>query len=162
MDIFCVEGFDDYGSLRRAEDGFFEVYGTPLKRAPLVRLMRLAQRSGALWRCLSMTEYVFVKLVFRVTVGVRSLILARALAPIIKKLLELLRADRGLMIQVLGEVDYWVRAAGRALAEKVARIAQLWGNRSAHKWARDEGFIRYLTIMNIPELKRHAHQTQSV
>ncbi|MEM2370508.1 MAG: hypothetical protein QXH51_06355 [Candidatus Bathyarchaeia archaeon] len=75
MNDFCMKGFVDYGFLRRAEDGFFEFYGIPLKRAPLIRLMRLAQRSGVLYRCLNMTEYVFVKLVFKVTVGVRSLIL---------------------------------------------------------------------------------------
>ena len=148
-------GMVNFGFLRRAEDGFFEVCGFPLKRVPLLRLMRRAQRGGVLLKCLNFGEYMFVKLVVKLTDEVRSFTLARALAPIIKKLLKAFQATRELMIKVLGEVNYLMREAGRALAEKVARIAQSWGNRSAQKWSKDEGFIRYLTIMNLPGLKKH-------
>ena len=140
--------------LRRAEDGSFEVYGVPLKRVHLLRLMRRAQRAEFYLKCLNFGEYMFLKLVVKLIDEVRSFTLARALAPIIKKLLEAFKATRELMIKVLGEVNYLMREAGRALAEKVARIAQSWGNRAAQKWSRDEGFIRYLTIMNLPELKK--------
>jgi hypothetical protein len=95
-----------------------------------------------------------VKLVVKLKDEVRSFILARALAPIVKKLLEASQAVRELMIKVVGEVDYWMREVGRALAERLARIAQLWGHRSAYKWLKDESFIRYLTIMNLPRLQK--------
>ncbi|MEM3578525.1 MAG: hypothetical protein QXX51_08825 [Candidatus Bathyarchaeia archaeon] len=147
-------GMSRLGFLRRAEDGSFEVCGFPLKKKPLLRLMRLAQRSGVLLRSLNAAEYMFVKLVVRLTDGVRSFRLARALAPIIKKLFEAFQATRKLMIHVLGEVNYWMREAGQALAEKLASIAQGWGNKSAYKWSRDEGFIKYLTVMHLPELKK--------
>lgn len=140
--------------LRKCDGGFFEVCGIPLKKGCLLRLMKRAQRGGALYRFLKASEYMFVKLVAKMTQEVRSFILAKALAPIIMKLLEALQATGWLMTHVLGEVEYWMREAGRALAEKVSRIAQLWGNKSAHTWARDESFIRYLTVMNLSELKK--------
>jgi energy-converting hydrogenase Eha subunit C len=147
-------GMVDFGFLRRAEDGSFEVCGVPLKRKPLLRLMRLGQRGGGLLKILSAGEYMFVKLVVKLKDEVRSFILARALAPIVKKLLEASQAVRELMIKVVGEVDYWMREVGRALAERLARIAKLWGHRSAYKWLKDESFIRYLTIMNLPRLQK--------
>lgn len=153
MNKFGVKGAINSGFLR-GEDGSFEVCGVPLRRRSLLRLMKRAQRGGVLHRCLNMAEYKFVSLVVKLKDKVRSFILARALAPIIKKLLKALRAGCELMIHVLGEVDYWMKVAGRALAEKVAKIAQSWGNRLAHKWAKDEGFIRYLTVMNLPVLKK--------
>lgn len=153
----CVRrkaGMVDIEFLRRAEDGSFEVCGVPLKRKPLLRLMRLGQRGGGLLKILNVGEYMFVKLVVKLIDEVRSFILARALAPIVKKLLEAFQALRELMIKVVGEVDYWMREVGRALAERLAGIAQLWGNRSAYKWLKDESFIRYLTIMNLPRLQK--------
>jgi len=139
--------------LRRAEDGSFAVCGVPLKRKPLLRLMRFGQRGGCLLKILSASEYMFVKLVVKLKDEVRSFILARALAPIVKKLLEGSQAVRELMIKVVGEVDYWMRSKGRGLAEKISRVAQRWGNKSASKWPGDTGFIRYLTIMSLPTNK---------
>jgi len=143
------------GFWRRAEDGSLEVCGVPLRRSVLFRLLRVAQRRGVLFRCLKMCEYKFVRLVVELADRVRSFILARAVAPIIKKLLDALRGSRELMVYVLGEVTYWMREAGRGLAEKVSRIAVKWGNRSALKWSRDLGFVRYLTVMNLAEFKRY-------
>jgi hypothetical protein len=42
-----------------------------------------------------------------------------------------------------------MKTKGRGLAEKLSRIGQLWGNRSAGSWAADQGFIQYLTINNL-------------
>jgi len=39
---------------------------------------------------------------------------------------------------------------GRPMAVRVSRIAVGWGYRSAWKWAEDEGFIRYLTVISEP------------
>lgn len=138
-----------YGYLRRADDGFFEACGIPLKRAQLFRLIRLAQRGGFLLKCLNAAEYMFVKLVIKLTNGVRSFILARALAPIIKKLLEAVKGFPKLMIEVLGRVGYWMMVKGWEKAEEISRLAQKWGYKAARKWAEDVGFVRYLTIMNM-------------
>lgn len=142
------------GFLSRAEGGSFEVCGIPLKKGPLSRLIKQAQRGGVLFKCLKVAEYMFVRLVVKLTSEVRSFILARALAPIVKRLVEALQGARDLMVKVLGEVNYWMREAGRALAERLAKVAVSWGNKSALKWVNDEGFIRYLTIMNLQELKK--------
>jgi hypothetical protein len=139
---------------KKAKDGLFEVCGVPLRRSVLARLLRVAQRGGFLFRCLKACEVKFVRLVVELADRVRSFVLARAIAPIVKKLLEALKGSRELMISVLGEVTYWMKEAGRALAEKISGIAVKWGNKSAGKWSRDLGFIRYLTVMNLAEFKR--------
>ncbi len=140
----------DFAPFRRAYDGSFEVCGIPLKRKPLLRLMRLARRSGVLLRCLNAAEYMFVKLVVKLKEEVRSFILARALSPIIKKLLEAIKSSSSkFMIEVLGKVGYWMMVKGWEKAEEISRLAQRWGNRAACKWAADPGFARYLTIMNM-------------
>jgi hypothetical protein len=143
-----------FGLWRKAKDGLFEVCGVPLRRSVLCRLLRVAQRGGFLFRCLKACEVKFVRLVVALAERVRSFVLARAIAPIVKKLLEALKGSRELMISVLGEVAYWMKEGGRGLAEKISGIAVEWGNRSAVKWSRDLGFIRYLTVMNLAEFKR--------
>jgi len=46
-------------------------------------------------------------------------------------------------------VEQQMRSVGVPLAEKISRIAQKWGNRTAREWMRDAGFIQYLTIMTL-------------
>ncbi|MEM2514614.1 MAG: hypothetical protein QXU81_09960 [Candidatus Bathyarchaeia archaeon] len=135
--------------LKRAKDGFFEVCGLPLKRAHLHRFMRPLQRCGFLFKCLNLAEYMFVKLVMKVTDGVRSLVLARTLAPIIKRLLEAIWDFPKLMREVLGVVGYWMMVKGWEKAGEISHIAQKWGNKAARGWAWEAGFARYLAIMNM-------------
>jgi hypothetical protein len=49
----------------------------------------------------------------------------------------------------LGKLHYWMEARGRSLAARLSLIAEGWGYRSASRWAEDEGFIRYLTAMEL-------------
>jgi len=139
----------DFGLYRKAKRGSFEVCGVPLERAPLLRLIRKAQREGVLFKCLNSTEYMFLKLVTKTTNRVRSFILARVLSPIIKKLLEALKAASKLMMEILGRISYWMTVKGWEKAKEVSRLAMRWGNKEARKWAKDAGFARYLTIMNM-------------
>ncbi|MEM2953890.1 MAG: hypothetical protein QXM52_05880 [Candidatus Bathyarchaeia archaeon] len=37
---------------------------------------------------------------------------------------------------------------GKPLARKLSIIAKSWGNSDAEKWAEDEGFVKYLTVMD--------------
>jgi hypothetical protein len=47
------------------------------------------------------------------------------------------------------KVEQQMRRVGVPLAEKISRIAQKWGNRTAREWMKDADFIRYLAIMTM-------------
>jgi len=147
------------GLLRRVEDGTWEVPagGIPLKKGPLKRLVRKGRRAGVLFKCLKMGEYNFLKLTIQLVDKVRSFLLAVALAPLIRRLIEALENVSNLMVEVLGEINYWMRMRGREYAEKLSRIAAAWGNRSARNWPKDAGFIKYLTILNLRKWKAEAN-----
>ena len=76
---------------------------------------------------------------------VQSPYLARLIAPIVKRLLDAIGGIQALV----GEIAYKMRTEGLRLAQELSRIAQSWGHKSAVQWSEDQGFIRYLTIMNL-------------
>jgi len=49
----------------------------------------------------------------------------------------------------IGSVSYGMIKVGRPMALRMSRIACFWGNRDAERWAGDEGFIRYLTVVDL-------------
>jgi hypothetical protein len=63
-------------------------------------------------------------------------VLVDALNLIVEKLLDAM--ESGFTRQM--------RQIGVPLAEKISRIAQEWGNKTAHQWPNDSGFVEYLTI----------------
>ncbi|MEM0101342.1 MAG: hypothetical protein QW522_03780, partial [Candidatus Methanomethyliaceae archaeon] len=69
--------------MKKTEDGTFEVYGIPLKRIYLNRLIKRAQRNGILYKCLNIAELRFLKLVIKLVDKVRSFTLAKVLTPMI-------------------------------------------------------------------------------
>jgi hypothetical protein len=81
-------------------------------------------------------------LAIRVIERVRSRLLLNVLSTIMKKLEDALESPIRRLIQETG---------GR-LASKMSQIAQKWGNKSAAHWAKEAGFLLYLTInhMNAP------------
>jgi hypothetical protein len=93
---------------------------------------------------------MYIGLVVKLVDRVSSLLVARVLAPIIVRLLEALKGFPKFMMEVLGKVRYWMMVRGREKAEEISRIAQKWGNKTAHKWAKETGFIRFITIMYMP------------
>jgi hypothetical protein len=105
----------------------------------LERVRLLAIRRRVFFRVLNRVERGMVYLVSRVTKSVRSRVLADALRSIMEKLLDAMES----------RVEQQMRSVGVPLAEKISRIAQGWGNRTAREWMRDAGFIRYLTIMTM-------------
>lgn len=111
----------------------------PLSRDELVRMRAKAIRRGVWFRTLTRSERAQVDLTIRVVQKVRSFLLARVLASLIKKLLE---AMESMVVRMM-------RVVGSPLAEKLSQIAQNWGNASATRWAEDLGFIQYLTVMHI-------------
>ncbi|MEM2593805.1 MAG: hypothetical protein QXS36_02115 [Candidatus Bathyarchaeia archaeon] len=101
------------------------------------------RRRGVWFKALSSLERGLVDFVIRVVDRPRSPKLIEVLARIIVKVKRAMMSPiRRLMEEV-----------GRPLAKKISTIALRWGNKGAAEWAEDEGFIKYLTIVdmnNIP------------
>jgi hypothetical protein len=118
----------------------------PLTKEELTKIKVRAIRRGVWFRVLSKIERASMDLTIKVVKRVRSFLLARVLSSIVRKLLDAMESR---VVRLMREV-------GRGLAQKLSRIAQSWGNKSANKWAADPGFIQYLTIncMNTPALFR--------
>ena len=116
----------------------------PLSRFELTKMKVRAIRRGFWFKVLSRTERASIDLTIKVVERVRSLLLARVLGAIIRKLLDAMESR---VAQVMREV-------GRGLAEKLSRIAQNWGNKSARHWTEDPSFVQYLavTYMNTPAM----------
>jgi len=120
-----------------------DIYPT---RDMLAELRLRARRCRAWFNELSRDQRNLMELVILVVKQkVRSLFIAKLLAPIVKRLLE---AIGGIQV-LIGEVAYKTRTDGLRLAQKLSQIAQAWGNRSAARWPEDIGFMRYLAIMNL-------------
>jgi hypothetical protein len=102
----------------------------------LTRIRLLALRRRVFFRVLNRVERGLIYLAPKVTGCVRSRVLADALRSVVEKLLDAMESN----------VERRMRQIGVPLAQKISRIAQGWGNKKAHKWANDPGFIQYLTI----------------
>jgi len=111
----------------------------PLTRENLARLRLKAVRRGVWFRDLKQGERKLLSLTIRVVQRVRSFILAKLVSRIVDKLCEALES----------RVFRLMKTKGRGLAEKLSRIGQVWGNKSARSWAADQGFIQYLTVNNL-------------
>jgi len=122
-----VVNIESYGKLSR------------LAGDELARIRLMAIRRGVWFKVLSRLERGLVDLSLKVVRRIRSKILARAICSIVKKLLKALQSKLKLQM----------RQIGAPLAEKISRIAQKWGNKTAREWASNLGFIRYLTLMKV-------------
>lgn len=123
----------------RSSDGAKSV---PLTREALAKLRLRALRRGVWFRDLKQGERKLLSLTICVVERVRSFILARLVSRIVGKLCEAMES----------RVFRLMRREGRGLAEKLSKIAEAWGNRAAKSWAKDCGFIQYLTINNLSSL----------
>jgi hypothetical protein len=103
-----------------------------------------AIRRGFWFRVLSRTERASIDLTIKVVERVHSLLLARMLGAIVRKLLDVMES----------RVTRVMREVGCGLAENLGRIAQSWGNKSAHHWKEDPSFVKYLavTYINTPAM----------
>lgn len=115
----------------------------PLTREALTKLKLKALRRGIWFKDLKREERKLLELTIRVVEKVRSLFLAKLVSRIIDKLSE---AMESMVIRLM-------RTEGRSLAEKLSRIGQVWGNKTARSWARDQGFIQFLTVSNLSPFK---------
>ena len=121
--------------------------------------IRMSQRTIAGVKCLflwgtafastasamPLSEYVadVVSVHPKVVQRVHSLILAKLVSRIVSKLCEAMES----------RIFRLMRTEGQTLAEKISKIGQAWGNRAAKSWAKDSGFIQYLTINSLSSFK---------
>lgn len=107
-----------------------------LCRTKLTKIKRRALRHRIWFRVLSRTERAEIDLTMKVVEKVKSAFLASVLHPIIKKLLEALESP----------VSRLMRTVGKDIARRMSEIGRRLGCKSAGRWARDLGFIRFLVI----------------
>ena len=114
----------------------------PLGKNELTKIKAKAMRRGIWYRLLTRAERAQIELTMKVVKKIRSFILAKVVTSIVKKLLNAMES----------KVARSMREIGQALAQKLSRIAQNWGNKLAHLWETDQSFVRHLTInyMNTP------------
>jgi len=119
-------------------------------RNSLKKLKRISIRNRSWFRMLNWAQRRFIDAIIMVTERVRSLLVLRILAPLVRKLLVAVEGDarRGALVLMV-EGAYKIV---KIIAEKIVQIAQRWGNKSALKWL-DDSFIRYLIVMNLPQNK---------
>ena len=113
-----------------------------LTRGEMLKVKTKALRRGVWFRALAKTERACMDLAIIVVERVRSGLLQKVLFSLMKKLEESME----------NQVQRLMREVGCGMAKKLSEIAQKWGNKSAHNWMRNPGFIRYLVIveMNLP------------
>jgi len=105
----------------------------------LAKIRTKAIRRGIWFRALTKAERAQMELTMRIVKKIRSLFLTRVLGAIVRKLLDAMES----------RVTRVMREIGCGLAENLSRIAQSWGNKSAHHWTEDPNFVQYLTITYI-------------
>jgi len=119
-------------------------------RNSLKKLKQISIRNRSWFRMLSWTQRRFIDAIIMVTERIRSLLVLRILAPLVRKLLVAVEGDA-----TSGALALMVEGAYKIvkiIAEKIVQTAQKWGNKSALKWL-DDSFIRYLIVMNLPQNK---------
>lgn len=110
--------------------------------AYLLRMRREALRKGVWFKVLDSAERAMLSLVPRCMEKPRSSKLIDMLAKMIVKVKDALKS----------EIGNFISRVGRPLARKFSQIAQKWGHKTAHEWATDEGFAKYLAIVNINDI----------
>jgi len=126
-------------SRRSSNDPINTQIRVPLTREALAKLRQKARRRGCWFRDLKREERKLLDLTIRVVERVHSFLLAKIVSRLVRILCEAME----------GRVFRLMRTRGRSLAEHVSRIGEAWGNRSAKFWAKDCGFIQYLTVCTL-------------
>ena len=128
-----------FGGRGSALDSGEESSGLRLDSSYLASLRDEAKRRRVWFRVLSWLDRRLVDLAIRVVDRPRSMVLIMALAKVVVKIKKALMSPlKRLMDRV-----------GRPLAKKISMIALRWGYRGAVEWAEDEGFIKYLTVIDM-------------
>jgi len=124
------------------------------ERNSFERLKRISIRNKIWFGKLSLKQRRFIELVILAVEKIRSRLLLRLLAPLVLKLLSANGKGNAVKgaIAMMSEGAYKIM---REVARRISRIAQKWGNKQAKKWPEDMDFIKYLTVMSLPENKNN-------
>lgn len=127
--------------MKRRSGGGGSVCGNLMfpRRLELIRMKHKALRRGVWYRVLRRIERSLVDLAIATVSRIRSWVLARSLASVVKKLSGIIGTS----------VQRRVQTVGFPLARRFSKIAQNWGNKSAVNWATDLGFARFLAICTV-------------
>jgi len=118
-------------------------------RNSLNKLKRMSVRNKSWFKVLSWEQRRFIDAAIMVAERrIRSLLVLRLLAPSVMKLLR--AVERGDVVKALAFMSDIALRMMKDFAQKISWIAQSWGNKLAHKWVEDAGFIKYLTVMSLP------------
>ena len=105
-----------------------------LTRKGLMKIKARAFRRRVWFKVLSRAERAIIDLTIKCVERVRSPTLATIVSSIVGKILKILKSG---FLETVNRV-------GSAIAEKVCKIAERWGNENASSWKRDSSFIRVL------------------
>jgi hypothetical protein len=115
----------------------------------LSKLKQKSIRSNNSWyRVLSVDKRRFIEAVIQTVDKIRSSLLLKILAGFVEKLFSAIGGVRGL----IGNLGFEMKNFGYPLAQRVSFIAVKWGNNLAVNWSNDQGFIRYLTVIDMNNL----------
>jgi hypothetical protein len=110
----------------------------------LLKIKQKALRANNSWyRALCIDKRRFIEAVIQTVDKIQSSLLLKILTKFISKLVEAM----GGMSALVGKIAYAMQTFGQPLAQKISKIASNWGNKRALTWSNDEGFIRYLTVI---------------
>ena len=104
----------------------------------LLSFKRKALRKGVWFKALDNVERNIINLTAKVVDRVESALLGVTIVKILSKLLEPLKSS---FMRKIG--------LGMKRAAKIVAQAQAWGNENAESWAKDDGFVRYLTLLEM-------------
>ena len=132
-------------------------YISPERRS-LLRLKRLSLRGRVWFKILSFENRRLIDAVIAVVEKVRSSLLLKILAPLIKKLLGALggaplKREPGNIEVLRGAFSLMDKAAYkvvRFIAKRISLIAQGWGYREASNWPEERSFLNFLIVKYLP------------
>lgn len=115
----------------------------------LLKLKQKSIRSNNAWfKVLSLDKRRFIEAVIQTVDRIQSSLLLKLMTELAEKLLNAI----GGIPTLIGKIPYGMINYGLPLAKRISTVAQSWGNQTAQQWANDEGFIRYLTILDVNNL----------
>jgi hypothetical protein len=115
----------------------------------LLKLKQKSIRSNNSWfKVLSLDKRRFIEAVIQTVDRIQSSLLLKLMTELAEKLLKAI----GGIPALIGHIPYGMLTYGVPLAKRTSMIAQSWGNNSAKGWVNDEGFIRYLIVIDVNNL----------
>ena len=114
-----------------------------LTRENLTKLRLKAVRKGSWFRVLKQKERMLLNLTISVVARVRSFLLVKVVSRLVDRLFEALES----------RIYRLVKTKGQEMVQHLSQIAQGWGNKVAKSWSEDVGFMQFLVVTNLQDLR---------